>query len=183
MMLLKYVGKLLLFFERIVWNCERRYIISQMKSCGNNVSIDRNVNIPVPSRISLGNQVYIGPNATLYSALADIVISDFVIIGPNVTIITGDHRIDVVGKHMCDVHDEDKLPDQDAKVVIEKDVWIGSNVVILKGVTVGTGSVIAAGSIVTRNIPPYTVYIPGKSRPRFSEAELKEHLAKLGRKI
>jgi acetyltransferase-like isoleucine patch superfamily enzyme len=42
-------------------------------------------------------------------------------------------------------------------VVIEEDCWIGSHAVILKGVTIGAGAVVAAGAIVTKDIPPYTI--------------------------
>ena len=42
-------------------------------------------------------------------------------------------------------------------IIIEDDVWIGGNVVILKGVTIGKGSVIAAGTVVTKDIPPHTI--------------------------
>ena len=44
-----------------------------------------------------------------------------------------------------------------APVIIEDDVWIGTNALILKGVTIGRGAVVAAGSVVTKNIPPYTL--------------------------
>lgn len=51
-----------------------------------------------------------------------------------------------------------------APVIIEKNVWIGENVVILKGVTIGEGSIIAASCVVTKNVPPFSLYggVPGK---------------------
>ncbi len=53
---------------------------------------------------------------------------------------------------------------------IEDDVWIGFGATVLSGVTIGRGAVIAAGSIVTKNVPPYAVWIGGKvHRMRFSE--------------
>jgi acetyltransferase-like isoleucine patch superfamily enzyme len=64
-------------------------------------------------------------------------------------------------------------------VVIEQDVWIGAAVIILKGVTIGEGAVIGAGSLVTKDIPPYTIAVgtPAKSiKKRFSDEELKRHL-------
>jgi len=51
----------------------------------------------------------------------------------------------------------DKLPDNDLPVIIEDDVWIGANAVILKGVTLRRGSIVAAGAIVTKSFPPYSV--------------------------
>ena len=77
--------------------------------------------------------------------------------GPNCSIITGDHRIDIVGKYMSEVTVAEKLPENDLPVTIEGDNWIGANAIILKGVTVGTGSVVAAGSVVIHNVPPYSI--------------------------
>ena len=69
----------------------------------------------------------------------------------------GDHRTNVVGAYMYDV--TEKLPENDLDVVIEDDVWVGANVLILKGVTIGRGSIVGAGSVVVKSVPPYTVYV------------------------
>lgn len=99
--------------------------------------------------------------------------------GPNPTIVTGDHRIDIPGKYIMDVTVEDKFVDgvnlYDQPVVIEDDVWIGANVTILKGVTIGHGSVVAAGAIVTKSFPPYSVIggVPAKLiKKRFLDEEI-----------
>jgi acetyltransferase-like isoleucine patch superfamily enzyme len=87
-----------------------------------------------------------------------------VIFGPRPTIITGDHRVDVIGKFIMDVSDNEKLPNNDLPVVIEDDVWCGANVTILKGVTIGHGSIVAAGAVVTKSFPPYSIIggVPAK---------------------
>lgn len=106
--------------------------------------------------------------------------------GPNITIITGDHRTDVVGKHIIDVNDNEKLPEHDIDVIIQDGVWISSNVTILKGVTVGEGAVIAAGAVVTKDVEPYTIYagIPAKKiKNRFSDDQMVKHLEMMGRKL
>lgn len=92
---------------------------------GDNDCIEENAIIPNADRIEVGSNVYIGPYAVFYCALADIKIGNYVIIGPSVTIMTGDHRTDVVGKYMMDVNDKAKLLQNDLPVVIEDDVWIG----------------------------------------------------------
>lgn len=86
------------------------------------------------------------------------------IFGPRPTIITGDHRVDVIGKFIMDVSDNEKLPNNDLPVVIEDDVWCGANVTILKGVTIGHGSIVAAGAVVTKSFPPYSIIggVPAK---------------------
>jgi acetyltransferase-like isoleucine patch superfamily enzyme len=56
---------------------------------------------------------------------------------------------------MTDVHE--KRPEDDRDVVIEDDVWIGSRAIVLKGVTIGRGAVVAAGAVVTKSVPPYAI--------------------------
>ena len=66
--------------------------------------------------------------------------------------------------------------------MIESDTWIGCNVTILPGVTIGQGCVIGAGSVVTTPLPPYTVCVGSPCKPiktRFSPNELEEHLRSL----
>ena len=76
---------------------------------------------------------------------------------PAVTVITGGHRTDIVDKYMDEIREEEKRPQDDQDVVFEGDNWIGANAIILKGVTIGRGAVIAAGAIVSKDVAPYTV--------------------------
>ena len=152
----------------------------QLKSCGNNVTIDFGSKLAGLDHTSIGNNVYIGPNATFYSTVANLNIGNYINMGPNVTIITGDHRTDVIGKYMSEV--KEKLPENDKDVTIEDDVWIGAGAIILKGVTIKTGSVIAAGAVVTKDVEPYTIYISkDKQKPRFTPEQLEEHLKLLNK--
>lgn len=90
-------------------------------------------------------------------------------------------KIEII-KYIIDVTDAEKLPEHDAPVVIEDDVWCGANVTILKGVTIGHGSVVAAGAVVTKSCPPYSI-IGGVSakiiKKRFTPEQIKEHELKL----
>lgn len=124
----------------------------------------------------IGNNVSIPKGSVFYSTEASLIIKDNVIFGPKPTIITGDHRIDVIGVPI--INSEDKLPDNDKDVIIEEDVWIGANVVILKGVTIGRGSIVAAGAVVTKSCPPYSIIggVPAKYiKYRFSIEQILEH--------
>lgn len=72
----------------------------------------------------------------------------------------------------------DKLPENDVAVVIEDDVWTGVNVTILKDVTIGRGSVVAAGAVVTKSCPPYSIIggVPAKVlKMRYTQNEIIEH--------
>ena len=66
----------------------------------------------------------------------------------------------------------------DQDVVIESGGWIGTRAIILKGVTIGKGSVIGAGAVVTKSLSPYSIYVGvpvAKTYPRFSEEQIIEH--------
>lgn len=128
--------------------------------------------------LSIGDGTSIPKGSTFYCTDAPLTIGKKVVFGPTPTIITGDHRIDIIGKHIIDVTVEEKLPENDQPVVIEDGVWCGANVTILKGVTIGRGSVIAAGAVVTKSFPPYSIIggVPAKLiKMRFTEDEIAEH--------
>lgn len=97
--------------------------------------------------------VSIGPGATIYAAGAKLIIKKHVITGPNLTVITGDHKY-IPGRWIDSVKANEKEDLYDQNVTIEEDVWIGANVTILKGVTVGKSSIIAAGALVIKDVPP-----------------------------
>lgn len=128
-------------------------------ACGENVTLGRRSEIVGAGNIYMGHDVYLGPGTTLLTTRAKIRIGDYVMSGPNLTVITGDHRTDILDRPMMELTDEDKLPDNDKDVVIGNDVWIGSEVTILKGVHVCDHSVIAAGAVVTKDVgPEYSIW-------------------------
>lgn len=104
--------------------------------------------------IRIGARVFINQNCTFYS-LAGITIGDDVMIGPNVSLITSEHpvapsqrRAFLVGK----------------PITIEKGAWIAAGATIIGGVTVGENSVVAAGSVVTRDVPANTLVAGNPAR-------------------
>ena len=123
--------------------------------------------------ISLGSNCYIGAGATIFTTKAKLVLRSNVVFGPNVTIITGDH-MSVPCKFLRDIKDGEKLPMYDQDVIIDDDVWIGTNVTILKGVHIGRSAIISAGAVVTKDVPPYGIVggVPAKFiKFKFSEQE------------
>lgn len=97
--------------------------------------------------IRVGRNVFINQNCTFYD-LGGIDIADDAMIGPNVSLITSGHPIE---------------PSQRREAVLakpirlERNVWIAAGATILGGVTVGENSVVAAASVVTRDVPPNTL--------------------------
>ena len=170
-----FFGKVIFAWNRLKNKCLRKYYLKRFKACGGSVYIGQNC-IFTPANISVGSNVYIGPDCVFQSAHGEIVIGDHVMFGPGVHIHGGNHITDTVGIYMDEVKKE---AGSDGIVRIEDDVWIGANAIILKGVHVGEGAVIGAGSVVTRDVEPYSIVAgnPAKFiKNRFTEQELAEHI-------
>lgn len=180
------IGKIYLlqeFARKAIYKLFREpFIKAAFRSCGKNVHIAERCDFKGVENIRIGDSSSIGRGSLLWSTRANIVIGSKVFTGPNITIITGNHRTNLVGKYMADIRDEEKLSDDEEDVVICDDFWIGANATSLKGVIIAEGCVIAAGAVLTKSTTPYGIYagIPAKRvGNRFSQEELSLHLAKL----
>lgn len=130
------------------------------------------------SKISIGDDVAIGDNARFWCSESSIKIGSHCVFAPNVSIIAGNHSFHIPGKFITDYSVADKRPEDDLPVVIEDDVWIGTNVAILNGVRVGRGAIIAAGSVVNKEVRPYEICggVPAKCiGHRFKPEEILQH--------
>jgi maltose O-acetyltransferase len=106
--------------------------------------------------IYLGHHVEINHNVVILDG-APVTVGHYVLIGPNCTIATAGHPLDV---NLRRQGLEFALP-----ITIKDDVWIGSNVAIMPGITISENSVIGAGSVVTKDIPPNVVAVGAPCRP------------------
>lgn len=157
-----------------------------LKSCGEKVGFGRKINVSNWENCEIGNHVFIGDGAFLMCANAPIKIANYVMFGPNVTMITGNHRIDIVGKYMTDITVDEKRKEDDEAIIVEDDVWVGANVTILKGVKIGEGSVVAAGAVVTKNVPPFSIVagVPAKViAMRFTPEQVQKHKKLLEKEV
>lgn len=108
-------------------------------------------------RIFVGDDVSLGLKPVLIASRSTIKIGNHVMFGPEVAILGGNHRTDLVGRFMKSVLEKEKKIEDDLEVIIQDDVWVGTRAIILKGVTIGRGSIIAAGAVVTKSVPPYAI--------------------------
>lgn len=178
--------QLLKLFAAPSWICDKFlcfFYKRAMHYCGSNVYLrPLSSDLKGLRNLSVGDSTSIPKGSVIYCTDAPCTIGKKVMFGPHPTIITGDHRTDIIGKYLIDITVKEKKTENDQPVVIEDDVWIGANVTILKGVTVGHGSVIAAGAVVTKSIPPYSIAggIPAKViKARFTKEQIIEHEKKL----
>lgn len=119
-----------------------------------------------------GRYTYIGPRCYIHPKVR---IGEFTMLANNVSIIGGDHRYDVIGKPVI-------LTGRDVieETSIGSDCWIGAHSIIMSGVNIADGCIIAAGSVVTKDTEPYCIYggVPAKKiKPRFaSKEDLDQHI-------
>ncbi|HVY16345.1 MAG TPA: sugar O-acetyltransferase [Rhodopila sp.] len=97
--------------------------------------------------IRVGRNVFINQNCTFYD-LGGLDIADDVMIGPNVSIITAGHPLEPSQRRVATIG---------KPIVIERNAWIATSATIIGGVTIGENSVVAAGSVVTKDVPPNTL--------------------------
>lgn len=177
MIVVKLLYKFFHFFCR-VWDVfASLFKRALLGKCGKNVRICRGCKFSWEN-VFIGNDVFINENARFICTKAKIIIGDHVMFGPNVTVITGGHRLDLIGRLMISIGNDEKSPEDDQDIVFKGDNWIGANSIILKGVTIGVGSVVAAGAVVTHDVPDYAIVggVPAHViRFRFSSDEIETH--------
>ena len=123
------------------------------------------------AKVHIGNRVFFNNYCSVVS-LDDIYIGDDCIFGENVKIYDHNHRFDVKDKRKAEQGFK-----TDA-VIIKDNCWIANNVVILKGVTIGRGCNVAAGAVVNKSTPPYSIVggVPAKVlKMRFTPEQIKIH--------
>lgn len=121
--------------------------------------IDKSTTVFIPFYTNFGKHIKIGKNVFINHAcsfldIGGITIEDDVQIGPKVNLITENHPIDPSQRKNLDLK----------SILIKKNVWIGAGATILPGVTVGENSIVAAGAVVSKNVPTNTIVggIPAK---------------------
>jgi acetyltransferase-like isoleucine patch superfamily enzyme len=147
-------------------------------------SFGRGTTFYAPNKIEIGKSVYIGKYCSIET---DTKIGNNVLIANHCGLIGKyDHNFKQIGVPMKKsdwIGDRNyNFKGKNLKVIIEDDVWIGFGTVILSGVLIGKGSIVAAGSVVTNDVEPYSIYAGCPARKigvRFNKEEVKEHELRL----
>ncbi|MEI7369839.1 DapH/DapD/GlmU-related protein [Pectobacterium sp. 1950-15] len=141
----------------------RRFLLRLVKvHVGNNVCYCGGGGVYGNGDVLLGNNVWLSPNVRIYSnVMATVTIKDNCDIGPEVSFITGSHEIGTsdrrAGKGTA------------VSITVEEGCWVGARAMILGGVTIGKGAIVAAGSVVIDNVPPNSLVagVPAKVKRIF----------------
>lgn len=141
---------------------------------------------PIYSKTVIGDYTRINGKITIKGGKQPVTIGKYCAFGSDIKIITANHitclpAIQVRFYTRYFSEDEGNFMLDKGTLVIGNDVWIGDSVIILPGVQVGDGAVVGAGSVVTKNVPPYTIVggVPAKKiKDRFSD-RIKEQLLQI----
>lgn len=117
----------------------------------------KNHNQKLEPHLRIGNNVYINDGFICLVA-CDVIIDDNVVFGHHISLISENHGLDP----NCLSYLDNKL--ETGAIKVGQGAWIGDNVVVLPGVTIGEKSVIGAGAVVTKNIPEYSVAVGNPAR-------------------
>lgn len=116
--------------------------------CGPGLDFRPPIYLEYKERVNFGSNLFINSNLMILGS-GIVTIGDNTLIGPDVRLYTVNHPLDVELRRQGW---ERAFP-----ITIEPDVWLGGSVVVCPGVTIGRGSVVAAGSVVTKDVPPGVV--------------------------
>jgi maltose O-acetyltransferase len=145
--IIKMHGQLFVIMQNLR-NIKYRYIFGKI---GRNCEIGFNLSYFNGKNIELGNNVSISHDVDIIASGEKVIIGNDCLIAQNVLILTRMHNFENILIPM-------RLQGHKEKpILIENDVWIGAKSVIMPGVTLGVGSIIGAGSIVTKDVLPYSI--------------------------
>lgn len=124
----------------------------------------------ITGRVNIGDYTYLsGPNINIHCMLNEVNIGNFCSIARGVQIQEYNHPIDNLSTSFINKKFKNSIKIEDevvskGSINIGHDVWIGANVIILSGVSIGIGCIIAAGSVVTKNVPDFAIVAGNPAR-------------------
>jgi acetyltransferase-like isoleucine patch superfamily enzyme len=151
---------------------------NELGHCGRDVNLHYPITVFNPQNVYLFDNTNIYENSTILTVKAKFIMKKNSGAAQGLTVVTGNHsgKIGVWYKELIGKEDEEK------DILVEEDVWIGTNVTLLAGVKIGRGSIIGAGSLCRKSIPPYAIVVGNPAKIvgfRFNPVEVIEHEKKL----
>ena len=139
--------------EKFIWSIKAKALKEMLTKCGNNVKLREGVTILNPDKVKLGDNIDIAENSFLMGK-GGITMGNYVVIGNNSIITTINHKIGGIYYNNTEYRE----------IIIGNNVWIGARTVILPGVKIGDNSIIAAGAVVTKDVPSNVIVggVPAK---------------------
>lgn len=170
--------------DRLVWATREHRWRSKFGRVGRGFVFDPvTSNFVTPDLLEAGEDCFINMGAHVSGI---VVLGDRVLVGPGVKLMSGNHLYGLQGMHARYLRASPENPELLGRLVIESDAWIGAGAIVIGAVTVGAGSVLAAGSVANRDVPPYVLAAgsPARAIRRiFDDAGLAAHLAVLGMNV
>lgn len=168
-------------FKTILGKAYNFYAVRHGVQLGNDVHVGIGSMLWAPNQFEVGDNVYIGKYCTIE---CDGAIGAHSMLG---------NQVGMIGRHDHDIWDVQRsvrcsrwIGDQDfdgsgtaqSRIDVGPDVWIGYGAILLSGISVGRGSIVAAGSVVTKDVQSYSIVAGCPAVPkgiRFSAAQVEEH--------
>lgn len=149
---------------------------SKFGYCGENVTLNPPLTLSNPKNIFLYGDNKLD-NAVVLATNAKFIMKEHSAAAQGLKVATGGHAM-IIGRNYREITEAEKPKGLDKDVVVEENVWIGMNVILLAGIVVGRGSTVAAGSVVTKTLPPYCIAggVPAKPiKLKWAIDEILEH--------
>lgn len=174
-----FVKKILYYFLNTTLKTDKVMLSGFSRGIQNVVFEGKNA---VPDRCNFSGKISIGYATTLgYNNVlgGNIVIGKYCQLGVDIAMHSTNHPINYMSTYINTNLFQGELSQfkEEKRITIGHDVWIGHNVIIVGNVSVGNGAILAAGSVVTKDVPPYTIVagVPAKFvKKRFSDSVISE---------
>lgn len=167
--------------RQIIRKIYRKIVYRKYKNITDSSSLDRNIKVFNPENLIMEERTNIDGGAVIMNTRAKFIMHKNSGAAMGLTVITGNH-LSLVGKLFKDVTDKDKDEHNgqqyDKDVIVDEDVWIGTNVTLLAGSHIKRGAIVGGGSVVRSTIPPYAIVAGNPAKIigfRFTPEEIIKH--------
>lgn len=172
--------------KRLVRHIRSFWNIKQYPNVDKTARVDDSVVVLNPENLIMSEMTNINEGAYIMNTRAKFIMKKYSGAAFGLTVITGGH-ISIPGKHHKQITNQikdaiDVNHEEDQDIIVDEDVWIGARTVLLRGVHLGRGCIVGAGSVVRKAVPPYAIVTGNPAKIvgfRFTPQEMAEHEATL----